>query len=70
VDAAGACGGVGWIIAPDGRVLATTTPEAPFATMDLDLDAPAAARAGYPCSILDDAADGSVSASRPINASP
>ena len=55
VDPTGACGGVGWIIAPDGRILAATSPEAPFATMDLDLDVPAAARAGYPCSILDGA---------------
>lgn len=52
VDPTGACGGVGWIIAPDGQVLASTTPEAPFATMDIDLAAPAAARAGYPCSVF------------------
>ena len=50
VDPAGTYGGVGWIIAPDGQVLATTTQEAPFATVDIDLSAPAAARAGYPCS--------------------
>ncbi len=52
VDPTGACGGVGWIIAPDGDVLATTTREVPFATVDIDLTAPAAARRGYPCSAL------------------
>jgi N-carbamoylputrescine amidase len=48
VDPTGTCGGVGWIIAPDGRIVARTTPEAPFATVDIDLAAPAAARRGYP----------------------
>jgi len=52
VDPTGACGGVGWIISPDGRILATTTPESPFATIDIDLTAPAAARDGYPCYVL------------------
>jgi N-carbamoylputrescine amidase len=52
VDSTGACGGFGWIIAPDGQVLATTTPEVPFATIELDLAAPAAARLGYPCSLF------------------
>jgi N-carbamoylputrescine amidase len=32
-------GGMGWIIAPNGRVLATTSSERPFATMDIDLNA-------------------------------
>lgn len=48
VDATGAFGGVGWIIDPDGELLAITTPEAPFATADIDLDASAAARDFYP----------------------
>ncbi len=48
VDPTGACGGVGWIINPDGRILATTTCEAPFVTMDIDLAASSAARAPYP----------------------
>ncbi len=52
VDPAGACGGVGWIITPDGGILASTTPATPFVTMDIDLAAPAAAQAGYPCSVL------------------
>jgi len=52
VDPTGACGGVGWIINPDGQVLATTKPEAPFATLDIDLAASAAARDGYPCYVF------------------
>jgi N-carbamoylputrescine amidase len=32
VDPTGACGGVGWIITPEGQVLASTSPAAPFAT--------------------------------------
>jgi len=48
VDPTGACGGAGWIISPDGQVLASTTPEAPFATVDIDLAAATAARASYP----------------------
>jgi N-carbamoylputrescine amidase len=56
VDSTGACGGFGWIIAPDGQVLASTTPDAPFATLDIDLAFPAVARAGYPCSVFSDGA--------------
>lgn len=52
VDRAGACGGMGWIVSPQGRVLATTSPESPFATIDIDLAASATARAGYPCSVF------------------
>jgi N-carbamoylputrescine amidase len=48
VDPSGACGGVGWIISPDGEVRATTTSSAPFATIDIDLKAAAAARETYP----------------------
>jgi predicted amidohydrolase len=48
VDPTGSCGGVGWIISPDGKVLASTTPESPFATVDIDLGAAAAARESYP----------------------
>jgi N-carbamoylputrescine amidase len=52
VDPTGACGGRSWIISPEGQVLATTSSEAPFATLDLDLGASADARAGYPCSVF------------------
>ena len=48
VDPTGACGGVGWIISPDGDILATTTPDVPFVTIDIDLTASVAARASYP----------------------
>jgi N-carbamoylputrescine amidase len=52
VDPTGACGGVGWIISPDGEMLASTSPGAPFATIDIDLAASAAARLGYPRSVF------------------
>ena len=52
VDPTGACGGVGWIIDPSGKILARTTADAPFATVDIDLSAPAAAQNGYPCNVL------------------
>jgi N-carbamoylputrescine amidase len=48
VDATGAFGGAGWIIGPDGTVLARTGPEAPWVTVDLDLASQAAGRNGYP----------------------
>jgi N-carbamoylputrescine amidase len=48
VEPTGACGGAGWIISPNGHILASTTPEAPFATVDIDLAAAAAARDSYP----------------------
>jgi N-carbamoylputrescine amidase len=44
----GSCGGVGWIIDPDGRQLALTSEASPFATIDLDLDAPVRAASTYP----------------------
>jgi N-carbamoylputrescine amidase len=52
LDPAGACGGIGWIFSPHGQILATTSPESPFATIDIDLAASAAARVGYPCSVF------------------
>jgi len=48
VDLTGAYGGASWIIAPDGEVLATTTRDAPFASLDIDLQASIDARASYP----------------------
>jgi N-carbamoylputrescine amidase len=48
VDPTGACGGVGWIISPDGQIRATTTSDAPFATVDIDLAVSASARHTYP----------------------
>jgi N-carbamoylputrescine amidase len=53
VDATGECGGVGWIISPNGEIIAITSPRVPFATIDIDLAAPAAARTRYPCYVFD-----------------
>ena len=52
VDPTGACGGVGWVISPYGDILARTCAEAPFATVDIDLSASAAARSEYPCTVF------------------
>ena len=52
VDPSGACGGVGWIISPEGDVLAQTTIDEPFATIDIDLGMTVAARASYPCYVF------------------
>jgi len=41
-------GGVGWVVDPDGAVLARTSKEAPCATVELDLEATKAAKATYP----------------------
>lgn len=46
--AAGTYGGAGWVISPDGALLARTTAEHPFCTVDVDLDAAATARGTYP----------------------
>jgi N-carbamoylputrescine amidase len=47
-EGGGDFGGAGWIIDPDGHVLARTTPREPFATRDLDLSVAAAAKRTYP----------------------
>lgn len=41
-------GGLGWIIDPEGNILATTTPDAPFATAEIDLDFARASKTTYP----------------------
>jgi N-carbamoylputrescine amidase len=41
-------GGLGWIISPDGAVLATTSDDEPFVTVDVDLDLADAAKSTYP----------------------
>ena len=41
-------GGAGWICDPDGAVLATTTADQPFVTLDLDLRLAEAAKLTYP----------------------
>jgi N-carbamoylputrescine amidase len=58
VDRAGRYGGAGWIISPDGRLVARTTVGIPFATSDIDLAVPHAARATYPRSLFLVAASG------------
>ena len=52
VDPTGACGGAGWIIDPEGKILALTGPAAPFATVEIDLSARAAAKGNYPRYVL------------------
>jgi N-carbamoylputrescine amidase len=42
------CGGLGWVIDPEGEVLATTTVDDPFVTVDVDLDVARRAKATYP----------------------
>lgn len=46
--AAGTYGGAGWVISPDGDLLARTTAQQPFCTVALDLGAVAQARGTYP----------------------
>lgn len=41
-------GGQGWIIGPDGEVLALTSRENPFATVEIDLDEAEHAKSTYP----------------------
>jgi N-carbamoylputrescine amidase len=48
VDPTGSCGGVGWIINPNGEILARTSADAPFATVDIDLVAAEESRDQYP----------------------
>jgi predicted amidohydrolase len=46
--AAGTYGGAGWVISPNGALLARTTAQQPFCTVDIDLGAVATARDTYP----------------------
>jgi len=41
-------GGWGWVIDPDGEVVAFTTPEEPFVTVDIDLERAERAKSTYP----------------------
>lgn len=53
VDAeAGTYGGAGWAIGPDGELLARTSREQPFCTVELDLSAAARARTTYPRNVF------------------
>ena len=42
------CGGLGWVVDPEGNVLAETTPEAPYATVAIDLAFARASKTTYP----------------------
>lgn len=48
VDGTGGYGGAGWIIAPSGELLALTSANSPFATVEIDLAETARARESYP----------------------
>jgi N-carbamoylputrescine amidase len=41
-------GGAGWVIDPEGNVLATTTDQEPFVTLDVDLAEAHSAKKSYP----------------------
>jgi N-carbamoylputrescine amidase len=41
-------GGLGWAIDPEGVVVATTSPDQPWVTVEVDLAAVDAAKADYP----------------------
>ncbi len=42
------CGGLGWIVSPEGDVLATTDPDSPFATVDIDPEFARRSKSTYP----------------------
>ena len=44
----GSGGGAGWIVSPDGAVLAQTTPHTPFVTLDIDIPTAERAQVTYP----------------------
>ncbi len=48
VHADGSAGGAGWIISPNGELLAKTTQQEPFCTLDVDLAEARTARETYP----------------------
>ena len=45
-------GGQGWIVGPDGEVLALTSPEQPLVTVEIDLNAAVLAKLTYPRYVL------------------
>ena len=42
------CGGLGWVIDPEGNILAETSQEVPFATVEIDLDFARNSKKTYP----------------------
>ena len=53
VQSAVTFGGAGWIINPAGEVLGVTSNDAPFLTLDVDLDVAEAAKNAYPRYVKD-----------------
>lgn len=47
------CGGLGWVVSPDGDVLATTSAEEPFVTVEVGLALAEAAKGTYPRYVLE-----------------
>ena len=47
------CGGLAWIIDPEGEVLATTHMDSPFATVEIDLNYARASKQTYPRYVLE-----------------
>lgn len=47
------CGGLGWVVGPDGDVLATTSPAQPFVTVEVDLEVARQAKSTYPRYVLE-----------------
>jgi N-carbamoylputrescine amidase len=41
-------GGLGWVVDPEGNILATTDPQTPFATVEIDLEFARQSKATYP----------------------
>ena len=50
----GSCGGVGWIVDPEGREIARTSEAEPFITREVDLAEAARARSAYPRYVFDE----------------
>ena len=46
-------GGLAWVIDPEGNVLATTSPDEPFKTVDIDLEFSQASKRTYPRYVAD-----------------
>ena len=46
--------GTGWIIEPDGDLLGTTSSDAPFLTLNIDIEKSRAAKSTYPRDVIDE----------------
>ena len=47
------CGGLGWIISPEGDILAQTDPDSPFATVDIDPGLAQQSKSTYPRYVIE-----------------